>query len=311
MAQKEKKVLVTGVSGFVGSHLCDLLLIKGYKVIGTSFNDKQKAERFKSDKNFQMVQCDIRNFDNVFKILKKYKPDGVFHTAAILPSKDKDDAPVDFFDVNTLGTLNLLEVCRLLNIKKFVYSSSTSIYGRNPKCVRANEKFPESPSDFYELTKLAGENFCKLYSQRYNVKTIILRYAGVFGPGRRQGAVAVFIKNALLNKPLHILGNMSWNMVYVKDVAKANILAFEKLDKLNFEIINIANNREINIKDLAKKIIKISGSKSEIKISKSSSSFCLSCSNDKAKKILKFKTLSMDQALTEHIEEIKKDHVTH
>lgn len=306
MAQKEEKVLVTGSSGFVGSHLCELLIKNGYKVIGLSFHEKQKIEGLKRDKNFQPVECDIRNFDNVFKILKEYKPEGIFHTAAVLPSKDKDNIPFNFFEVNAIGTLNLLQACRLLNIKKFIYSSSTSIYGRNPKCLKADEKYPGNPSDFYELTKLAGENFCKLYSQKYDIKTMILRYAGVFGPGRRQGAIAVFIKNALLNKPLHILGNTSWNMVYVKDIAKANILAFEKLDKLNFEIINIANDGEIHIKDLAQKIIKISGSKSKIKINKFSASFCLSCSNSKAKKILKFKPLSMEQALAEYIEEMKK-----
>ncbi len=306
MAQKEKKVLVTGASGFVGSHLCEALLHSGYNVIGMSFGDQHKTVRFRSDKNFQMVECDIRNFDDVFRIFKKYKPDGIFHTAAILPSREKDDDPADFFEVNTLGTLNLLEACRLLDIKKFVYSSSTSMYGKNPKCLRADEKYPVNPSDFYELTKLAGENFCKLYSQTYHIKTVVLRYAGVFGLGRKQGAVAVFVKNALLNKPLNILGDITWNMVYVKDVAKANILAFEKLDALNFEIINIANDREIHIKDLAQKIIKISGSKSNIIISKSSSSFCLSCSTDKAKKILTFKPLSLDDALAQYIKETKK-----
>ncbi len=306
MAFKEKTVLVTGATGFVGSNLSDLLLKNGYKVIGLFFGDKQKAERLLSDKNFKIVECDIRNFDNVSKVLKEYKPEGIFHTAALLP-KDKNEDPFNFFKVNALGTLNLLEACRLLNIKKFIYSSSISVYGRSQKCLQADEKYSTNPSNFYELTKLEGENFCKLYSQKYGIKTIILRYAGVFGKGRENGAVAVFIKNALLNKPLNILGNVSWNIISVDDISKANILAFEKLQKLNFEIINISIPKEINIKDLAKKIIKISGSKSKIKINKTSHSFCLSCNANKAEKILKFKPLSIDKAIAKYIKEIKKD----
>ncbi len=306
MASKEKTVLVTGAAGFVGSNLSELLLKNKYKVIGLFFGNKQKAERLLSDKNFKIVECDIRNFDDVFKVLKEYGPEGIFHTAALLP-KDKDEDPFDFLKINTLGTLNLLEACRLLNIKKFIYSSSTTVYGRSQKCFQADEKYPVNPSNFYELTKLEGENFCKFYYQKYGIKTIILRYAGVFGRVRENGAVAVFIKNALLNKPLNIFKNISWNIIFVNDVAKANILAFEKLHKLNFEIINISIPKEINIKDLAQKIIKISGSKSKIKISKSSNNFCLSCNANKAKKMLKFKPLSIDEAIVKYIEEIKKD----
>ncbi|MFH1968250.1 MAG: NAD-dependent epimerase/dehydratase family protein [bacterium] len=305
MKQKGKKVLITGADGFVGSHLCRHLLQKGYSVIGLAFRDKQKLGHLRKNKNFQIVEGDIRNFDKVFKILKEHKPEGIFHTAAILPSEKENDNPFNFFEVNAIGTLNLLEACRILNIKKFIYSSSTTVYGRSKKCLRADERHPVNPSDFYELTKLEGENFCKLYSKKYGIKTIILRYSGVFGLGKNQGAVATFVKNALSGKPLNIFNNTSWDIIYIEDAVKANILALEKLGKLNFEVINIASGREINIKDLAQKIIKISGSNSKIKINKFLSSFCLSANSNKAQRILKFKPTPLDKALDKYIKEIK------
>lgn len=292
-----KKVLVTGAAGFVGSHICEQLLKEGYDVVGLFFGNKQAVGHLEKNKNFYPVSADIRNFQDVFTILKEHNPQGIFHTAALLPDWKGSDDPFDFFEVNVRGTFNLLESCRLLDINKFIYSSTTSAYGRDKNCFWPDEKSPTNPSDFYEFTKIEGENLCRLYHQKYGIKIIALRYAGIFGPGKNKGAVANFVKNALAGKPLEILSDISWNIVFVGDVVKANILAFEKLDELDFEIINIGSNKEINIKELARKIIKISGSKSKLEIRKGAPQFCLSVNVNKAKKILKFKPLSVDESL--------------
>lgn len=275
---KKKKVLVTGANGFIGSNLCKSLTQGGYHVV-------------------DLGKTDIRDFKEISKILKKHKPYGVFHMAAILPSGENRV----FFDVNVKGTFNLLEACRLSGVRKFIYSSSMSVYGKDIKYLPVDEKHPINPYDFYSLTKFLGEELVKLY----NFDSVILRYSGVYGPGKEQGAVANFIRNAKLNKPLKILNNISWDIIYVKDVVEANIKAFEKADKLRFEIINIGSGKEINIKDLAEKIIEITGSKSKIISNKTSPCLHFYFNINKAKKLLNFKPQSYDTSLKANIAEIE------
>ena len=281
---KKKKVLITGANGFIGSHLCEALNKKGYDVA-------------------HLGKADIRDFKEILKIFKKQKPYGVFHLAALLPPGENNA----FFDVNVKGTFNLLEACRLCDVKRFIYSSSMSVYG-DAKYLPVDEKHPNNTSDFYGLSKLLGEELVKLYIKQYDLNAIILRYSGVYGPGKKQGAVANFIKNAKLDKPLTITHNISWDIIYIKDVVEANIMAFEKADKLRFEIINIGSGKEINIKDLAEKIIQITGSKSKIRILASHGSLAprhFYFNINKAKRLLKFKPQSYDTSLKANIAKIE------
>lgn len=303
----KEKVLVTGAAGFVGSHLCEALIDDGYEVIALSHNKKRSL---KSGQRLKIISGDIKNFIEIFKILKKHKPSGVFHLAAILPSKLNIDH-ASFFETNIRGTFNLLEACRLSNIKKVIYSSSMSVYGsinetRTSK-LPAGENYPADPDDFYGLTKLMGEEFCGFYAKRFNLNIIILRYSGIFGPGKNQGAAANFIKNAVAGDAIKISNNINWDIVYVKDVIKANIAAFKKSAQTRFAIINIGSGRETNIKELAENILKISGSRSKIELAKDlfsakPSRFYFNIA--KAKKLLKFKPRPLEQALRENIKEI-------
>lgn len=275
---KKKKVLVTGANGFIGFHLCKSLAQEGYHVV-------------------DLGKTDIRDFKEILRALKKHKPYGVFHLAALLPPGTNSA----FFDVNVKGTFNLLEACRLCNVKKFIYSSSMNVYGKDIKYLPVDEKHPINPYNFYGLTKFLGEELVKLY----NFDSVILRYSGVYGPGKEQGAVANFIRNAKLNKPLKILNNINWDIVYIKDVVQANIRAFEKADKIKFEIINIGAGKEINIRDLAEKIIRITGSKSKIISNKTSPCFRFYFNINKANKLLNFKPQSYDTSLKANIAEIE------
>lgn len=307
MKSTPKIVLVTGATGFIGSHLCDTLIKRDYKVIGLVFGDEKKIEHFKESKKIKLIRGDITDFNGILKIFKKYKPKGVFHTAAVLPSGEENDNPFPFFEVNVKGTLNLLEACRLANVKKFIYSSSMSVYGEEIKYLPVDEKHPINPFDFYGLSKWQGEELAKFYARKFDLNVIILRYVGVFGPRREKGAVAEFIKNAIKNRTLRILSNTSWDIVYVEDVVKANIRALEKASKLKFEIINIGSGKEIKVRDLARQIIKITGSKSKIKYNKVLPSFRFYSKITKAKKLLDFKPLQLDKGLVRYIEEIKKE----
>jgi len=277
-SNKLKRVLVTGADGFIGSHLCGVLKKKGYEV-------------------FDLEGADIRDPEAVLSVLKKCKPDGVFHLAAIINSENNNG----FFDVNSRGTLNLLEACKIAGVRNFIYSSTMMVYGK-PQYLPVDEKHPVYPETFYGLSKRIGERLVEFYSKNYNLNAVILRYSGVYGPGKKQGAVPNFIANALQGKPLEILEDINWDIVHVSDVAKANASALEEAQGLKFEIINIGSGKEIGIKELAKKIIGISKSKSKIIIPEQSlppPHFYFNIT--KAEKLLNFNPILDDTALASDI----------
>jgi len=305
----KEKVLVTGATGFVGSHLCEALINDGYQVIALVHN-KKEISYLKNHDKLKIIKGDIRNFIEIFKIFEKNKPSGIFHMAAVQPSKQNND-PTSFFESNVRGTFNLLESCRLLNIKNIIYSSSMSVYGSIYKRKTGNlpidENYPTDPFDFYSLTKLKGEEFCQFYAKQFNLNIIILRYSGIFGVGKNRGAVANFVKNAIAGNSIKVLSNINWDIIYVKDVIKSNIAAFKKIAQMQFEIINIGSGKEINIKELAENILEISGSKSKIELEKNpflSKPFHFYYNIAKAKKLLKFNPMPIKQGLQQYIKEI-------
>ncbi|MDO8592401.1 MAG: NAD-dependent epimerase/dehydratase family protein [bacterium] len=308
----KEKVLVTGAAGFVGSHLCEALINDGYEVIALVHN-KKEIGRLKNVQRLRAIKGDIENFIEIFKILKKNKPSGVFHLAAIQPSKLNND-PAAFFEANVGGTFNILDASRRLNIKKIIYSSSMSVYGsvyeRKINNLPVGEDCPTDPYDFYSLTKLMGEEFCRFYARQFNLNIIVLRYSGIFGPRKKGGAVTGFIKNAFAGQPIKILNNINWDIIHVKDVVKANMAAFKKSAQMRFEIINIGSGQEINIKELAKSILEISGSKSKIELDKNlflSKPLRFYYNITKAKKLLKFKPMSAKQGVRQYIKEINNN----
>lgn len=305
----KNKVLVTGATGFIGSYLCEALLKEGYSVLGLAYGDKKKIKNL--NKNFKLLECDVSSFKVVEKIIKKYKPEGILHLAAILP-KTSNDNPFPFLDINVGGTLNIMEACRLHNVKKVIYSSSMSVYGKNPEYLPVDEKHPVRPYNFYSLTKLLAEEVCSFYAMEYGINVAVLRYSGVYGANRHGGAVANFVKNATKGNPLTISNNISWDIVHAEDVAKANISAFKKLNNFKFEIINIGSGKELNIKDLAEKIIKSSSSKSKIKISNNfysaqQSHFYYNIS--KAERLLEFKSQDFDVVIEKYINQVRNNNL--
>lgn len=306
--QRENRVLVTGANGFIGSYLCDALIKKGYEVIGLVYKDQERIRYLKKNKKIKIVSIDITNFKEVFKIFKKYKPQGVFHTAALIP-REENTSPLLLFETNIKGTLNLLEACRLQKVKKFVHSSSMSVYGKNIRYLPIDEKHPLNPIDFYGLSKRQAEELCKFYAEKYDLNVIILRYAGVYGAGRKDGAVANFVERAIKNQSLKIFNNVGWDIVYVEDVVLANLSALRVAKKLGFKVMNIGSGKETKIKNLANKIIEISGSKSNIEfnINQTLSPLRFYYNITRAKKILNFNPRPINKALSRYIREIKRE----
>ena len=266
MDKINKIVLVTGAGGFIGFYLCQALLNKGYKVIGVDLTNSKVMSDLAQNKNFKVATADVKDFNSILKIFKEYKPQAVFHMAAVLPQESEDENPFLFFDVNVRGTINIFEACRLAGVKKVIYSSSMSVYGKDIKYLPVDENHPANPSSFYGLSKLQGEEIAAVYNKKYGISAIILRYGGAQGMGRQRGAAALFIKNAIAGTPIHVFHNMSWDLVWIEDIVKANISALEKINKLKFQVINIGSGKETGLKDLAYKIVKITNSKSKIEL---------------------------------------------
>lgn len=261
---KDKNIIITGGAGFIGSHLAEeLSKTNDVKIIDDlSSGFIQNIAEFKNKVNF--VKADIRSKE----IQKEFENiEIVFHQAANIEIAKSFKNPLPSTEVNILGTLNILEACRKFDCR-LIFASSTSIYGE-PKNLPIKENHTLNPTSPYALSKKIGEEYCKLYSEIYGLKTLSLRYFNVYGPKQRatspySGVISIFIRNLLNNKPLIIYGDgeQTRDFVNVKDVAQANILAARS--KVLGKAINIGTGKQTSINQLVKILAKITGKKLEV-----------------------------------------------
>lgn len=251
------RALVTGGSGFIGSHIVDKLIDKGIEV--RVFDMVMPTHR----KDIEFYQASLLNLDEMRMAFAGI--DVVFHLGAVADVKDVFKEPHYSEAINVRGTLNVLEAARLNgSISRVIYGSTVWVYS-DVKEQRVDENTPlYSPSHLYTATKLAGEYYCHAYSKLYNLDVTILRYGIPYGPRARKGAVIpIFVEKALRGEPLTIAGDGSQfrEFVYVEDLAEGNVLALKPIAKN--KIYNLAGNEKITIKQIAETIRKIHG---EIKI---------------------------------------------
>ncbi|MTI80525.1 MAG: NAD-dependent epimerase/dehydratase family protein [Firmicutes bacterium] len=254
------RILVTGGAGFIGSHIVDLLINKNHKVAildnlttGHMINVNPKAKFYYGD---------IRNVKLVNHIFKEYRPQVVIHQAAqvSVPNSLKD--PVEDARINVEGSVNLLEACRLTNVRKFIYASSAAVYGE-PNYLPIDEKHPLKPQSGYGLSKLTVENYLRIYKSLYGLQYTVLRYANIYGPRQdalgEGGVVSIFINSLINNQQPTIFGDgkQTRDLVYVKDVAKANI---DAINRAHQEILNVCTNKQTSINTLYQMLMNISNS---------------------------------------------------
>lgn len=220
------RYIVTGGLGFIGSHVVDLLVDEGHDVYIVDNSSTGKMDNL--NEKAHLIQGDIRDkdiFDSVGKV------DAVFHLAALARIQPSIQDPVTSNDVNVNGTLNVLEYCRKHDVK-IIFSGSSSIYkGEELPIHETSEKYPKSP---YSLQKHICEQYIRLYYQLYGVKYTILRYFNVYGErqildGAYAAVVGIFLNQRSDGKPLTITndGEQRRDMTYVKDVARANVMAVD------------------------------------------------------------------------------------
>ncbi len=244
---ENSRFLISGGAGFIGSNLCEALLNMGYKVRcldNLSTGKKENVDLFIDNPNYEFIKGDITDFETCLKATKNI--DYVLHQAAWGSVPRSIEMPLFYEEVNIKGTLNMMEAARQNNVKKFVYASSSSVYGDHPVLPKkeGSEGNLLSP---YALTKMVDEKYGKLYKSLYNLDTYGLRYFNVFG--RRQdpnGAYAAvipkFIKQLLSDERPTINGdgNQSRDFTYIDNVIEANLKACLASSEYAGEAFNIA-----------------------------------------------------------------------
>ena len=244
-----KKVVVTGATGFLGSHLCAALVQK-YTVV--AFNTTRERTL---PSGVKFVQGDCRNVKLLKTVFKGAQY--VFHAAALPRVQDSIDHPQETHDVNVNGTLAVLLAARDAGVKRVVFSSSAAVYGDQKEMPLAEDMRP-SPKSPYGLHKYIGEEYLKLFGEVYGVSAVSLRYFNIYGPGADpQGpyalAIGKFLEQRRRGKAITITGDgkQTRDFVHVLDVVRANILAATSTKVKNGEIINIGSGRETTVRTVA------------------------------------------------------------
>jgi len=262
------KVVVTGGAGFIGSHLVRALLKRGDRVrVIDNFSTGKEENLSDIISDIDLCRGDIRDEALLAEMLAGI--DAVLHQAA-LPSVPRSFAdPVGTTAVNIGGTLALLEAARLTGVKRFVFASSSSIYGNSPVSPK-NESLPPGPLSPYAVSKLAGENYCRLYHKIYGIGTVSLRYFNVFGPGQspdsQYAAVLPLFITAVLNSKQPVIygdGTQSRDFTFIDNVVRANLLALDVPGVKGGEICNIACGSSTSLLDVIGLLEKFSGRRIE------------------------------------------------
>ena len=235
-----KKVVVTGGAGFIGSNLVKYLLKKKYFVINidkSSYSaNPYNVKDFKKNKNYLFFKIDINKKNKIYKILKKYKPIGIFNLAAETHVDRSIDNAQNFIKTNILGVYNLLEAIRKLEKKtknklKFLQVSTDEVYGDIPKNKKANEDYNYNPSSPYSASKAGADQLVRSYCRTYGIKTLIANPCNNYGPNQfPEKFIPKIIFNILNNKSLPVYGKgkniREW--IYVKDNCEALVKIFLK-----------------------------------------------------------------------------------
>jgi len=249
------KALITGGCGFIGSHLADELVKLNFEVVvvdNLSTGRLENISQLISNPNFTFHQIDIINFDDILNVFEGV--DWVFHLAALADIVPSIENPNAYYNSNVNGTFNVLEACRKNNIKKIVYTASSSCYGL-PDEFPTKETAEIRPQYPYALTKNLGEQLVMHWCQLYKLPAVSLRFFNVYGPRARTsgtyGAVfGVFLAQKLANKPYTVVGDgqQTRDFTYVTDIISALYVAAKS--NITGEAINIGSNNTYSINQL-------------------------------------------------------------
>lgn len=311
MNRKDKKVLVTGAAGFIGSHLAEKLVESGCKVRAFIRYNSRNSWGWLEDSpykdNIEIFSGDIRNFDCVKSAMKDVKI--VFHLAALIGIPYSYHSPDSYVDTNIKGTVNILQAAKDLKVEKVIHTSTSEIYGSAQE-VPITEMHPVNPQSPYAASKSASDFMALSFYRSFGLPVAIVRPFNTYGPRQSARAVIPTIILQLLNgKGIVRIGSLAptRDFTYVKDIVDGFIKAAETKDSIN-EIINLGSNFEVSIGRLIEfisGIMKVKAktiSEKERKRPEESEVQCLRADAKKAKRLLGWKSkYSLEQDLKETI----------
>jgi UDP-glucose 4-epimerase len=254
-------VLITGGAGFIGSHIAEEFLGAGWSV--TCLDDLSRGKRQQVPAAARFIEADIRSPD-AFAAVADGKPDVLIHEAAQIDVRISVEQPALDASINLVGFANLLSAAVAGRLKRVIFASSGGVVYGDPAILPTPEPTANLPISPYGVSKLAGEHYLRVLGALHGFEGVALRYANVYGPRQdpasEAGVVSIFVSRLLAGRPLTIFGDgtQTRDYVFVKDVARANLLAasvaVSRGDRLDVPAFNVATGRETSVNDLAQHI---------------------------------------------------------
>ena len=306
--------LVTGATGLIGFYLCKQLLQLGYGVTAISRTHSQRLATFSLNKDFTLLVGNLKDENFTQTIFDTHKMDVIFHLAVERYSPETNEqkdltiqnqAP---FQTNFLGAINLLQSACNAGVPYWVQSSSMNVYNfENPNYLPVDENHPTAPGNPDGLSMLLAEQMCQYFHRSAGLRCVILRYPGVYGPGKNTGVVAKFIQICLedQNEPLLAFKNRTSDFVYVQDVVDANLLTLQNFEELKGKIFNIGSGVETSVLELANMIKELTKANVQIHeeaVLKPRRFYFDIC---KAQKLMNYKPRSVREGLKEFIADLQ------
>jgi len=292
-------ILITGGAGFIGSHLSEKIIGLGHRVVCIdNFNDyydpaikEHNLKDIVDNENFILHKADIVDRRAVRDIFSSHNIDMVIHLAARAGVRPSLSNAVLYEKVNIEGTINLLESCRERSINRFIFASSSSVYGGNKKVPFSETDKVDFPVSPYAATKKSGELMCYTYHHLYNISVFAFRFFTVYGPRQRpEMAIHKFARKIFNGDPIEVYGDgsSSRDYTYIDDIINGIIGSLDLVS--GYEIINLGNSYPVRLSDLVKLIEEKTGRKAVIKHTKSQPGdvFTTYADIEKARKLIKY-----------------------
>jgi len=270
-----KSILITGGAGFIGSHLVDRLLSEGdwQVTVIDNFNDfydpsikRENIAAHQANPNFKLIAADIRDYDALARAFRETGFDCIVHLAARAGVRPSLKEPRLYVETNINGTLNLLELARLHNVKQFVFGSSSSVYGENKKVPFSEDDPIFHPISPYAATKAAGELICHTYSHLYDMRIVCLRFFTVYGARQRPDlAIYKFAKLISAGEPIPVFGDGTTqrDYTYIDDII-SGVRAAIDYEQSIYEVINLGESRTVELRELISLLESAVGKRAEI-----------------------------------------------
>src|SRR5213082_624320 len=266
------RVLVTGGSGFIGSHLVEKLLAAGHEVaILDDFNDFYDPQIKRDNiaavsKDTAIHHVDLRDSAAVRNVFHREKFVTIVHVAARAGVRPSIQYPQLYYDTNVNGTLHLLDAARVTGVERFIFASSSSVYGISKTVPFSEDKQLTQTLSPYGATKIAGEFLCSTYAHRYQMRVVALRYFTVYGPRQRPDlAIHQFTRRIYAGQPIDQFGDGSTrrDYTYIDDIIQGTMVALD-YDGALYDVFNLGENQTVQLKDLISAIENAVGKKAKI-----------------------------------------------